>query len=283
MEKPDGLVALPPDILDSALRTLKLRDLPGVGRRMEYRLNQKGIHSMNELMDLDRTGLGQLWGSVHGERMWHLLRGVDMAGESYFGGELEHAKSVGHSHILAPELRTAEGAWGVAHKLLHKSAMRMRAAGLWAGRLTLYLRYVVPQHLAHSQHFSGIPQLGWSDWTRFAEAQSNTGLIRALVELWNRRPQGIEYERPFQVGLTLDELIPDSRHNFNLFESREEEARQLHLAKAMDRLNQRYGLATVAPLAMLRTQDAAPTRIAFSSIPDLFEDTTPIPGVEEEE
>lgn len=283
MEKPDGLVALPPDILDSALRTLKLRDLPGVGRRMEYRLNQKGIHSMNELMDLDRAGLGQLWGSVHGERMWHLLRGVDMAGESYFGGALEHAKSVGHSHILAPELRTTEGAWGVAHKLLHKAAMRMRATGLWAGRLTLSLRYVVPQHLAHSQHFSGIPQLGWSDWTRFAEAQSNIGLIHALVELWSRRPQGSEYERPFQVGLALDELVPDSKHNLNLFESPEEEARQLRLAKAMDRLNQRYGLSTVAPLAMLRTQDAAPTRIAFSSIPDLFEDTTPIPGVEEED
>jgi len=281
MEKPDGLIALPPDILDSALRTLKLRDLPGVGRRMERRLNLQGIQTMDQLMDLDRPAMGQLWGGVQGERMWHLLRGADLTEEQFFGGEVEHAKSVGHSHILAPELRTLDGAWGVAHKLLHKSAMRLRAAGLWSGRLTLYVRYVVPQNLAHSKHYSGIHQLGWSDWVRFAEAQTNASLIRALTELWLRRPNGSEYERPFQVGLVLDELVPDQRHNFNLFESHEEEERQGRLAKAMDRLNQRYGLSTVAPLAMLRTREAAPTRIAFTAIPELFEDTTPIPGTEE--
>jgi DNA polymerase-4 len=277
MEKPDGLVALPPDLLDSALRTLTLRDLPGVGRSMERRLNAQGIHTMDQLMDLDRAAMGRIWGSVHGERMWHLLRGADFAGESFFGGAPDHAKSVSHSHVLAPDLRNLDGAWGVAHKLLHKAAMRLRAAGLWAGRLTLYVRYAVPQSMARAQHSSGIPQLGWSDWTRFAEAQTNASLIRALTELWQRRPQGAEYERPFQVGLVLDELVPDARHSFNLFENREEEEQQGRLAKAMDRLNQRYGLTTVAPLAMLRTQEAAPTRISFTAIPDLFEDAAPLP------
>jgi DNA polymerase-4 len=33
MEKPDGLVALPLDILPEALRQLTLRDLPGIGAR----------------------------------------------------------------------------------------------------------------------------------------------------------------------------------------------------------------------------------------------------------
>ena len=53
MEKPDGLVALPLDILPEALRQLTLRDLPGIGAKTEKRLNEKGIHTMDELLALE--------------------------------------------------------------------------------------------------------------------------------------------------------------------------------------------------------------------------------------
>jgi DNA polymerase-4 len=38
----------------------------------------------------------------------------------------------------------------------------------------------------------------------------------------------------------------------------------------MDELNQKYGTTALAPAAMLTAFKAAPTRIAFNSIPDLF-------------
>ncbi len=44
--------------------------------------------------------------------------------------ETEHLKSISHQHVLAPEMRTPEKAWAVAHKLLHKAAMRLRSDGL---------------------------------------------------------------------------------------------------------------------------------------------------------
>ncbi len=62
MEKPDGLVALPLDILPEALRTLTLRDLPGVGAKTEKRLNEKGIRTMEDLMALDCTQAGAALG-----------------------------------------------------------------------------------------------------------------------------------------------------------------------------------------------------------------------------
>jgi len=127
MEKPDGLVALPLDILPEALRQLTLRDLPGIGVRTEKRLNDKGIHTMEELLALNCEQAGELWGSVWGERLWHWLRGED-----FDMSETEHLKSLSHQHVLAPEMRTPEKAWAVAHKLLHKAAMRLRAGGLWA-------------------------------------------------------------------------------------------------------------------------------------------------------
>jgi hypothetical protein len=62
---------------------------------------------------------------VWGERLWHWLRGED-----FDMSETEHLKSISHQHVLAPEMRTPEKAWAVAHKLLHKAAMRLRAGGL---------------------------------------------------------------------------------------------------------------------------------------------------------
>src|SRR5580698_9505863 len=50
MEKPDGLVALPLDILPEALRKLTLRDLPGIGARTEARLNEQGLRTMDDLL-----------------------------------------------------------------------------------------------------------------------------------------------------------------------------------------------------------------------------------------
>ena len=140
MEKPDGLVALPLDILPEALHTLTLRDLPGIGARTEKRLNEKGIRTMDDLLALDREQAGEIWGSVWGERLWHWLRGED-----FEMAELEHQKSISHSHVLAPEMRTAEKAWAVAHKLLHKAAMRLRARGLWASNIGLAIGFAVPR------------------------------------------------------------------------------------------------------------------------------------------
>ena len=79
---------------------------------------------MDELLALDCEQAGELWGSVWGERLWHWLRGED-----FEMSETEHHKSISHSHVLAPEMRTPEKAWAVAHKLLHKAAMRLRASG----------------------------------------------------------------------------------------------------------------------------------------------------------
>src|SRR5450432_1088729 len=73
MEKPDGLVALTPDILEGALLRLKPRDLPGIGARMEKRLENAGIRSMQQLLALSREQMNTTWGGIGGEKLWHWL------------------------------------------------------------------------------------------------------------------------------------------------------------------------------------------------------------------
>jgi DNA polymerase-4 len=265
MEKPDGLVALPLDILPEALKQLTLRDLPGIGARTETRLNEKGIRSMEQLLALDCEQSGEIWGSVWGQRLWHWLKGED-----FDMSETEHLKSISHSHVLAPELRTAEKAWAVAHKLLHKAAMRLRAGGLWASNIGLAIGFAVSRGEKTPVSRFGVPTRGWKSEVRLSECQDNQTLIAALSRLWASRPAGGEYEHPYFIGVHLGELVPDRLHSLNLFEGTEEEQSRTRLLATMDELNNKYGMSTLAPATMLTAFKAAPTRIAFHSIPDLF-------------
>jgi DNA polymerase IV len=263
MQKPDGLVALTPDQLPGALTKLTLRDLPGVGARMEKRLQEQGIRTMPQLLDLDREHLNRVWGSVNGEKLWHWLRGED-----FQDPELEHQKSISQSHVLPPEFRTEEGCYAIAHKLLHKAAMRLRAARLWATHISLTVRYATAR--GRSQHSSGIHQSVWSEGLSVIECQDNQTLIETLQKLWAARPQGEKHRRPFYVGVWLGNLVPDHLHTLSLFSSLEAELKRHRLTRTMDALNQKYGTATLFSASMLLARAAAPTRIAFTSIPDLF-------------
>ena len=267
MEKPDGLVALPKDILPEALSRLTLRDLPGVGAKTEKRLNERGIRSMQDLMALDCEQAGQLWGSVWGERLWHWLRGED-----FEMSETDHLKSISHQHVLSPEMRTQEKAWAVAHKLLHKAAMRLRSNHLWAATVGLAVGFSVPRTEGMPTPVSrfGVPAKGWHSEVHVTECQDNQTLIAALRKLWDAQPRETQARQPYFVGVTLGGLVPDRLHTLSLFDGTEDEESRARLLKVMDQLNQKYGLSTLAPATMLSAYKAAPTRIAFHSIPDLF-------------
>ena len=267
MEKPDGLVALTPDILEAALRGLQLRDLPGVGARMERRLHERGIRTMPELLRLTREEMRAVWGGAGGEKLWFWLKGED-----FHDGKLEHQKSISQSHVLPPELRNLEGAYAVLHKLLHKAAMRLRAARLWTMHLTLSVKYAVPRTAMQRRHSSGIPQQVWSQGMTVVECQDTQTLVEALGKLWARRPQGEPYGTPFYVGVWLGQLVPDHLHTLSLFSSveSEAEAKRMRIATAMDAVNGKFGTNTLAMASMLPAGTSAPTRIAFTNIPDLF-------------
>ncbi len=275
MEKPDGLVALPLDILPEALRRLTLRDLPGVGARTEKRLHEKGIRTMEDLLALDCEDAGRLWGSVWGERLWHWLRGED-----FEMAETDHLKSISHQHVLAPEMRTAEKAYAVAHKLLHKAAMRLRKHGLWTSSVGLAIGFPAPRGARRPVSTYGVPAKGWRAELRIAECQDNPTLIAALKKLWASRPSGsgslgaeasgMDFDHPYFIGVHLNNLVPDRLHSLDLFDALEGQQRRTRLLAAMDTLNNKYGMSTLAPAAMLAAYKAAPTRIAFHSIPELF-------------
>ncbi len=267
MQKPDGLIGLLPSQLPRALAHLELRDLPGVGARTELRLNAKGITTMEQLLALDREGMHKLMNSVWGDRMYHWLRGA-ATGDDGAPVPSDLQKSLGHSHVLAPEHRSSEGSWAVAHKLLHKAAMRLRMEHFYTGSLAVTIRYQLTREQAErtksKKHYSGIKHSGWGMEARFRDCQDTLTLLEVLRSLWAQRPQGPEFQRPFFVGLTMRNLIPEDEHQAELFADPNNRAQ---LSSTMDKLNLKYGHTTLHFAGMLPARDSAPTRIAFTQIP----------------
>jgi DNA polymerase IV len=273
MQKPDGLIGLLPSQLPRAIAHLELRDLPGVGARTEIRLNAKGITTMEQLLALDHREMGKLFDSVWGNRMYHWLRGAqteDASGNNVTQAEVQ--KSLGHSHVLAPEHRSPEGSWAVAHKLLHKAAMRLRMEHFYTGSLAVTIRYQLTSeqaeaHAAHARvkrHTSGIKNSGWGMEARFRDCQDTLTLLEVLRSLWAQRPQGPEFQKPFFVGITMHNLIPEDEHQEELFA---DPSNRADLSATMDKLNLKYGHTTLHFAGMLPARESAPTRIAFTQIP----------------
>jgi hypothetical protein len=110
----------------------------------------------------------------------------------------------------------------------------------------------------------------WNAELKLTECQDNATLIGALRKLWETRPKGAKFEQPFFVSVVLGGLVPDALHSLSLFDAQDGSEERIKLAQTMDALNHKYGMQTLAPATMLTAFKAAPTRIAFHSIPELF-------------
>lgn len=257
LQKPDGLTILGPQDLPQRLFELKLRDLPGIGYNIERRLIAKGITDMQALWALDAQRMRKFWGSVWGEKMWYLLRGVE------FPEEKTTRRSIGHSHVLAPELRAPEKAQYVARRLTLKATSRMRRMGYYASALSLSIR------VEHGPRLSAE--------MRCYRAQDSISFINLMNTLWAgfmREAHGAAIKK---VSVTLHHLIPASDLQAELFEVLPDidllkRQKADKISQALDKINHRFGRDSVL-LGMLPSQGKSfsGTKIAFTRIPDMDE------------
>lgn len=243
-KKPDGLELIRPQDLPHILYKLELTDLNGISHGMERRLNRVGIHTVEQLCSAPVEKFRLAWGGVEGERYLAKLHGQTLP-------PLPTRRStIGHSHVLPPEMRNDESALAVLYRLLHKAAMRLRHYGYYAGSMGLHIRG------QNGEHFS--------EQTRFAPHADTFKFNHVLAGLWNKRPSHVG--RPMKIGVVLSELTEQRCVARDLFE---QDRQGEGLSIAMDQINQRFGPNAVHLGAAHRGIGSAPMRIAFNHIPEL--------------
>jgi DNA polymerase-4 len=190
-----------------------------------------------------------------GEKWWRLLHGEDVTETP------TRRQTVSHSHILPPDLRTDEGAYGVLMRLVHKAAARLRKIGYWCGAVSVGASF-----LGEDRDDSR----WWEESVRVPRCQDTPAIVSAAAKLWEMRPWHAngppnQRRKPFKVSTVLSELVPARSATPSLFD---EDRKGEDISAAMDEVNAEFGASVVYLGAMFGMRDAAPTRIAFTQIPD---------------
>lgn len=246
LQKPDGCVMIQSHELPQRLFGLKLRDLNGIGKQMEARLNRYKITTVEQLYAANRQQLQTAWGSIEGERMYDKLRGL----EPYY---VKNARSsLGHSHVLPPEQRNEKGVRAVLHRLLQKASMRMRSYELLASRISVKVK------------FRNMPS--WNMESAISPTDNTLRLIDALEIFLQHYPQTIH--EPYAVGVSFSGLVTAEEVARDLFQIEPLE-NEKKLNKAIDTLNLKFGKNTIYFGGAHEALKDAPMRIAFNHIPDL--------------
>lgn len=263
IEKPDGLTVFEAAELPQRLFGFKLRDIAGIGPRMEKRLAVQGVNDIAELCARRPRDAGSAWGGTDGDRLWYLLHGVDLPSKP------TQSRTIGHSHVLSPSRRGLEPTRLTARRLALKAASRLRRKGYRSRLLILHGKFEDDKS-------------NWRASVKLSATQDSFVVLSALDGLFPRlAAAGAARTGGFRlrmVGVTLAEIEPVAGEQASLFAMLDpddplaRETRGLALSRAMDRMNERFGrnAVTVGPLGGGRI-DRVGTKIAFGRIPELDE------------
>ena len=207
MNKPNGFTAIDYNV-KTKLSKLDLTDLPGIADRMEARLNKSRIKTIEDLYSFDEIRLKKAWGSIVGQRWYHMLRGSLQCDYGLSNNEIP--KSFGHTHVLPPSKRDDAGAYEVFESLLFKGLERINKHRIGAKRISIYLSWRNTETKKRKTYKKVSPiVLASSDYKYWSIVAKN---------LWNGLPSLDINAIPLLVGIRFTRTIKHEDMNLQLFD-----------------------------------------------------------------
>jgi DNA polymerase-4 len=227
LEKPDGLVVVPPGREAEFLAPLPVSRLWGVGKVTGSELETMGIRTIGQLARVPPAHLQARFGQ-HGPDLLELARGLDERVVEPGAAP----KSMGAEETFGEDTRDVELLRATLRGQSERVARELRA-GSYAGRtVTLKLRFA---------DFSTITRAHTGDPT-----QDGLSIFRAVDALFSRvaLSQAVRL-----IGVSISGLGPAGAGQLSLLEP--DAPRRERLARAVDRLATRFGEKAIRPASLL--------------------------------
>ena len=77
-KKPDGLTTVKPEQIDEFLSPLKIREIPGIGKKTENIFSQMDVNIIGDLKGIDIFDLNKMFGRKTGGYIFNSARGIDV-------------------------------------------------------------------------------------------------------------------------------------------------------------------------------------------------------------
>lgn len=235
----DGVHIVPTGEEQEFLRTFTLAELPLVGPRFQERLAGLGMTTVPDVLQYDLAALKQWLGHREAEWLWDRVRGVSES-EVASGGE---AKSISRDETFPTDL-TADA--DLEHELLAlvtRAAFDLRGDGLAARTITVRIRDMDFRNRSAQR-------------TLVRPVVSDRVILRVARELLAKLRAGRRVPARL-LGVALSSLAQDPRADqLTLFaadtDPDDETDRDRGLARAVDRVREKFGSKGIVPAALTR-------------------------------
>lgn len=237
--KPDGLDQIDHRNLRAYYEAQSLRDLSGIAERYEARLHAVGIYTPLDFLAARPDTLRRLvFKSVVGEDWHQRLRGYEVDDQPTKLGV------VGRQFVLDVDSRDSTAVLARFHYLCETTARKLRYRNVDARGILVWT------HLQNGEHWYVRKMYKTPFYT-------NHEVYRRALALFEQRPQ---HTRTIAIGITCYELSPSSKSQASLFD---EINQATWLTQAIDEVNERYGMFTIASAQALGAHQTVQQKVPF--------------------
>lgn len=246
MKKPDGLTRILPEEVSRILERMPVKELCGIGRKMERRLLMMGIQTCGELGRYDVARLTRKFGII-GEQLHRMGCGIDDS-PVVPAEDQEDVKSVGHSMTLERDIDSRRDILKYLLQLSEMVGRRARRYGVAGKTIHLAVR------------FSDFSMIG-KQQTRKEHTNQSDEIFNEAVSILD----SLDLNQPIRLlGVRITNLCYQ-RQQLPLFE---DERRKVLATSAMDEVNDKYGNFTVTYGSVLDNEEKGSFVISPAWRPD---------------
>jgi len=252
MNKPLECGVLPPGDVPGRLFDVTVRGVADIAAGIEKRLNNAGIHTMEDLWHSSPKQARAIWRSVEGERIWWMLHGYPV--------EKAPTKRAmyGHSRQLSGAWTSKKRGEDCLRLLACQAARRMRKDGFLATKLSVSIKDQRKDR--------------WSAELHTTPMRDDYSVLRLTRQAYAACLAQGDIRSVRQVYITLHGLTRDGAFADNFFSPKTDDAQRQRLSRlsdAIDATNAKYqsDILTVG-LQEQPPGDYAGGKIAFGRIPD---------------
>lgn len=246
MDKPDGLTVIEAKDIYNVYGQLDLLDLPGINYRYKARLNLAGIFTPLDFLEAPVWQLkGEVFKSIVGYYWYLRLRGHEIDAQKF------PVRSFGNDFAIREWTYDRETISSYIMKLSEKTGRRLRKHDFQAQGVYLGLAFDDGNWWGKSKRSK-------------ATIYSTQEIYLNLMRLFN---QVTFPAKCTHVNIAVFNVAPASPIQLGLFDGSRLDTRSL--ARASDKINDRYGEFTVVPAKMANMKHIIIKRVPFGSVRDI--------------
>jgi DNA polymerase IV len=246
LHKPDGMDLITTADIRNMYSQLELLDLPGINRRYKVRLNLAGIFTPLEFLDTPMHKLkSEVFRSIVGYYWYLRLRGYEVDAAKF------SVRSFGNDYAVGDKTDDPEKIGRLLMKLCEKTGRRLRkhdyqAQGVFLG-------------------------LGFEDKTWWGKHKRTKGPLYSTQDIYTHIISLLReiplHARVTHINIAVFDVMPASPVQIGLFDGTRLDTKSL--ARAADKVNDKYGEFTVIPARMANMEQVILKRAPFASVRDI--------------